>query len=203
MKTYPPLNREQQKMVADHFYVAERIAKKWYYGPKDTGDLEIDDLTQAGCWGMCKAVTRFKPEMGDLKGYLWSSAYGAVWHEVRDRSRTVRPPQAYLNWRGEIFRLHRLQGLSVEATVENLQMRYPRKHRLFTAEFVTGALASYKSETIQIDDLFGLSYTDNWLTKMSLEYGITQDELLDLVEKGDENVDTTVPGSAPLVAPSV
>lgn len=184
-RSYPALNRKQQRQVADHFFVAERLASKWHYGSKDTGDLEYDDLVQAACWGMCKAILRYRPEQGDLKGYLWVCANGAIWHEIRDRSRTVRPPQAYLNFRGEAHRLHRLQGKSLQQTVEKLKAKYPKKAGLFTEAFVTDALASYKSETASIDDQYGLHHQDDWLTELSREYGVSVAELEALLQEAD------------------
>jgi len=106
-KTYPGLTREQQELVAEHRWIAGRLA----HGAKcltggHTGALTRDDLESVANFALCVAATRFKPEMGvKYSTYAWNTARGYIQHALRDHSRMVRTPRWIANYKKRVAEL--------------------------------------------------------------------------------------------------
>ena len=94
-KKYPPLSREQQKLVVEHRWIAGRLA----YGAQChtggvTGSLTRDDLESVGLFALCVAASTYNPDMGvKYSTYAWGKARGDIQHALRDFSRMVRTPR--------------------------------------------------------------------------------------------------------------
>jgi len=94
-KKYPPLTKEQQKLVEEHKWIAGRLAHsaKCHTGGT-TGSLTRDDLESIALFALCVAATRYQPELGvKYSTYAWNTARGYVQHALRDYSRMVRTPR--------------------------------------------------------------------------------------------------------------
>lgn len=120
-KKYQGLTPEQQKLVAEHTWIAGRLA----YGAKcltggHTGSLTREDLESVAKFALCVAATRYRPDM-DVKysTYAWSTARGYIQHALRDHSRMVRTPRWIANYRGKVTELFE-QGKSYQEIAEIL-----------------------------------------------------------------------------------
>lgn len=106
-KKYPGLTREQQALVAEHRWIAGRLA----YGAKcltggHTGSLTREDLESIANFALCVAATRYKPEMNvKYSTYAWNTARGYIQHALRDYSRMVRTPRWVANYRNQVSEL--------------------------------------------------------------------------------------------------
>ena len=106
-KKYPELTREQQAMVAEHKWIAGRLA----HGAKcltggHTGSLTRDDLESIANFALCVAATRYKPEMNvKYSTYAWNTARGYIQHALRDYSRMVRTPRWIANYKNQVSEL--------------------------------------------------------------------------------------------------
>ena len=95
LKKYPPLSREQQELVAEHRWIAGRLA----YSAKcltggHTGMFTKEDLESVAYFALCVAATRYTPERGiKFSTYAWNTARGYIQHALRDHSRIVRLPR--------------------------------------------------------------------------------------------------------------
>lgn len=108
-KRYPKLTSEQQKLVAEHVWIAGRLA----YGAKcltggHTGALTREDLESVAKFALCVAATRYCPNMNvKFSTYAWNTARGYIQHALRDQSRMVRTPRWIANYRNKIMPLLR------------------------------------------------------------------------------------------------
>ena len=106
-KKYPELTREQQAMVAEHKWIAGRLA----HGAKcltggHTGSLTRDDLESIANFALCVAATRYRPEMNvKYSTYAWNTARGYIQHALRDYSRMVRTPRWIANYKNQVSEL--------------------------------------------------------------------------------------------------
>lgn len=94
-KKYPPLSREQQRLVEEHKWIAGRLAHsaKCLTGGT-TGCLTRDDLESIANFALCVAASRWCPDRNiKYSTYAWSTARGYIQHALRDQSRMVRTPR--------------------------------------------------------------------------------------------------------------
>ena len=106
-KSYPRLTPEQQALVAEHKWIAGRLA----HGAKcltggHTGALTREDLESVANFALCVAATRYRPDM-DVKysTYAWNTARGYIQHALRDYSRMVRTPRWIAAYKTKITEL--------------------------------------------------------------------------------------------------
>jgi len=112
-KRHPPLTREQQKLVAEHAWIAGRLAHraKCLTGGT-TGCLTRDDLEAIANFALCVAATRHDPSKGvKYSTYAWSTARGYIQHALRDQSRMVRTPRWVVNYKSKVDEMLK-EGLS-------------------------------------------------------------------------------------------
>lgn len=106
-KKYPTLTPEQQALVAEHKWIAGRLA----YGAKcltggHTGSLTREDLESIANFALCVAATRYKPDMNvKYSTYAWNTARGYIQHALRDYSRMVRTPRWIANYKNQVAAL--------------------------------------------------------------------------------------------------
>jgi DNA-directed RNA polymerase specialized sigma subunit len=103
-KRHPPLNREQQRLVAEHAWIAGRLAHraKGLTGGT-TGCLTRDDLEAIANFALCVAATRHDPSKGvKYSTYAWATARGYIQHALRDQSRMVRTPRWVANHKNKV-----------------------------------------------------------------------------------------------------
>lgn len=103
-KKYPELTKEQQALVAEHKWIAGRLA----YGAKSltgghTGSLTREDLESIANFALCVAATRYRTDMNvKYSTYAWNTARGYIQHALRDYSRMVRTPRWIANYKFDI-----------------------------------------------------------------------------------------------------
>jgi DNA-directed RNA polymerase specialized sigma subunit len=103
-KKYPALTEEQQRLVAEHHWIAGRLA----HGAKcltggHTGSLTRDDLESIANFALCVAATRYRQDMNvKYSTYAWNTARGYIQHALRDYSRMVRTPRWIANYKARI-----------------------------------------------------------------------------------------------------
>jgi DNA-directed RNA polymerase specialized sigma subunit len=120
-KKYPELTREQQALVAEHKWIAGRLA----HGAKcltggHTGSLTRDDLESIANFALCVAATRYRPEMNvKYSTYAWNTARGYIQHALRDYSRMVRTPRWIANYKNQVSELV-AEGKSYKEVAEAL-----------------------------------------------------------------------------------
>ena len=106
-KKYPPLTLEQQRLVAEHSWIAGRLA----HGAKcltggHTGSLTREDLESIANFALCVAATRYRPDMNvKYSTYAWNTARGYIQHALRDYSRMVRTPRWVANYKNLVSEL--------------------------------------------------------------------------------------------------
>lgn len=106
-KKYPELTREQQALVAEHKWIAGRLA----HGAKcltggHTGSLTREDLESIANFALCVAATRYRPEMNvKYSTYAWNTARGYIQHALRDYSRMVRTPRWIASFKNQVSEL--------------------------------------------------------------------------------------------------
>ena len=119
LKKYPPLTKEQQKLVEEHRWIAGRLAhraKSMTGG--HTGCYTRDDLESVALFALCVAATRYDPSLGwKFSTFAWGTARGWIQHALRDFSRMVRVPRWIGGTREEVKELLK-QGMSYEE-IEN------------------------------------------------------------------------------------
>lgn len=126
-RDYPVLTKEQQKLVSDNLWVADKLAKSIFY-TKDCGCLSYEDLRGVGYWGMVTAATKFDKTRGaKYSTFCWSYVKGHMLHEIRDKSRVARLPRDVLDYRAQVFDLDKqkksdqyisdLLGISIESII--------------------------------------------------------------------------------------
>lgn len=120
-KSYPPLTREQQALVAEHKWIAGRLA----YGAKcltggHTGSLTREDLESIANFALCVAATRYRPDMNiKYSTYAWNTARGYIQHALRDYSRMVRTPRWIANYKTKVAEMV-ASGLTYKQIAEEL-----------------------------------------------------------------------------------
>ena len=121
LKKYPPLSKAQQELVAEHRWIAGRLA----YSAKcltggHTGMFTKEDLESVAYFALCVAATRYTPERGiKFSTYAWNTARGYIQHALRDHSRMVRLPRWINEYR---YKLRDLlaDGVAYQAALEEL-----------------------------------------------------------------------------------
>jgi DNA-directed RNA polymerase specialized sigma subunit len=121
LRKYPPLSRAQQELVAEHRWIAGRLA----YSAKcltggHTGMFTKEDLESVAYFALCVAATRYTPERGiKFSTYAWNTARGYIQHALRDHSRMVRLPRWINDYR---YKLRDLlaEGISYEDALTEL-----------------------------------------------------------------------------------
>lgn len=107
LKSYPPLTREQQKLVQEHRWIAGRLA----HSAKSltggfTGCYTREDLESVALFALCVAATRFDPALGwKFSTFAWNTARGWIQHALRDYSRMVKVPRWIGGVRDEVREL--------------------------------------------------------------------------------------------------
>jgi DNA-directed RNA polymerase specialized sigma subunit len=107
LKRYPQLTKEQQELVAEHKWIAGRLA----HGAKcltggQTGSLTREDLESIANFALCVAATRYNTTMNvKYSTYAWNTARGYIQHALRDYSRMVRAPRWITNYKNEVVDL--------------------------------------------------------------------------------------------------
>ena len=103
-KRHPPLNREQQRLVAEHAWIAGRLAHRARgLTGGTTGCLTRDDLEAIANFALCVAATRHDPSKGvKYSTYAWATARGYIQHALRDQSRMVRTPRWVANHKNKV-----------------------------------------------------------------------------------------------------
>jgi len=82
-----PRNRDE--LVAAHWYLCVRGAKKFHRAGVDRADL-----TQVGAIGLLKAVDHYDPQLRTpFEAYAWLLIVGELMHYVRDHERLIRIPR--------------------------------------------------------------------------------------------------------------
>jgi len=103
-KKYSSLTLEQQQLVAEHHWIAGRLA----HGAKcltggHTGSLTREDLESIANFALCVAATRYKPEMNvKYSTYAWNTARGYIQHALRDYSRMVKTPRWISSYKNQV-----------------------------------------------------------------------------------------------------
>ena len=106
-KKYPALTKEQQALVAEHKWIAGRLA----HGAKcltggHTGSLTREDLESIANFALCVAATRYNSGMNvKYSTYAWNTARGYLQHALRDYSRMVRTPRWVATYKDKVLEL--------------------------------------------------------------------------------------------------
>jgi DNA-directed RNA polymerase specialized sigma subunit len=122
-KKYPGLTPEQQKLVAEHKWIAGRLA----HGAKcltggHTGSFTREDLESVANFALCVAATRYRPDMNvKYSTYAWNTARGYIQHALRDYSRMVRTPRWIANYRNRVFEMLG-EGMTYAEIAEDLEI---------------------------------------------------------------------------------
>jgi DNA-directed RNA polymerase specialized sigma subunit len=122
-KKYPPLTLEQQRLVAEHSWIAGRLAHsaKCLTGGH-TGSLTREDLESIANFALCVAATRYRPEMNvKYSTYAWNTARGYIQHALRDYSRMVRTPRWIANYKNRVSELV-MEGKTYQEIAEILEL---------------------------------------------------------------------------------
>jgi DNA-directed RNA polymerase specialized sigma subunit len=103
-RSYPPLSKEQQKLVEDHLWIAGKLTYSASLHTRGfTGCFTKEDLEGIARFALCVAATRYKPELGwKFSTYAWNTARGYIQHALRDHSRIVRVPRPVMAMRESI-----------------------------------------------------------------------------------------------------
>lgn len=120
-KKYPPLTKEQQKLVEEHRWIAGRLAHsaKAMTGGY-TGCFSREDLESVAHFALCVAATRYDASLGwKFSTFAWNTARGYIQHALRDHSRMVRVPRWIPGVRAEVRRLLQ-EGVAYEEVGEEL-----------------------------------------------------------------------------------
>ena len=124
-RKYPPLTKEQQKLVRDHQWVAGRLAhsaRSMTGG--HTGCYTKEDLESVAMLALCVAATRYDPSLGwKFSTYAWNTARGWIQHALRDFSRMVRIPRWVGGVRKDVKEMIK-QGASYDEVEDELGLDY-------------------------------------------------------------------------------
>ncbi len=83
------LRRVEHAIVAEHLWLADRIARHFARRGED-----LDDLTQVARTALVEAVQRYDPDQGPLLAYAHPSISGVIKRHFRDLGWLVRPPRS-------------------------------------------------------------------------------------------------------------
>lgn len=122
-KKYPPLTKEQQKLVVEHRWIAGRLAHsaRCLTGGH-SGCFTREDLESVALFALCVSASRYDPSLGwKFSTYAWSTARGYIQHALRDFSRMVRIPRWIGGVRQEVRELVK-QGMSYQEIAEELDI---------------------------------------------------------------------------------
>jgi len=124
-KKYPPLTKEQQKLVEEHRWIAGRLAHSAHsMTGGHTGCFTKEDLESVAMYALCAAATRYDETLGwKFSTYAWNTARGWIQHALRDFSRMVRVPRWVKGTRDEVKEML-AQGASYEEIGEELGLEY-------------------------------------------------------------------------------
>lgn len=87
-----------EALVTEHLGLVRRIVRRFAV----PGD-QVDDLVQEGVVGLLKAARRFDPRRGvPFEAYATALVSGEIRHHLRDRSSTVRLPEAVRDLRAHL-----------------------------------------------------------------------------------------------------
>jgi len=106
-KKYPPLTKEQRKLVEEHRWIAGRLAHsaKAMTGGH-TGCFAREDLESVAYFALCVAATRYDPSLGwKFSTFAWNTARGYIQHVLRDHSRMVRIPRWVIPVREDVKKM--------------------------------------------------------------------------------------------------
>lgn len=142
-KSYGKLNKDQQKMVEDHLWVAGRLAYSAICRTgNQTGCFTYEDLKSVGHFALCVAATRYNPSLKiKFSTFAWATVSGYIQHALRDHSRIVRPNRRYLGLRQRVRDLLS-DGFTFEQTAKKLDI---------TVEDVLNCELSWKEIYLSID----------------------------------------------------
>lgn len=124
-KKYPPLTREQQRLVEEHRWIAGRLAHsaKAMTGGY-TGCFSRQDLESVAYFALCVAATRYDASLGwKFSTFAWNTARGYIQHALRDHSRMVRVPRWIMPIRGEVRRMLQ-EGADYDEICEELGLTH-------------------------------------------------------------------------------
>ena len=120
-RKYPPLTKEQQALVAEHRWIAGRLAhsaRSMTGG--HTGCYTKEDLESVAMFALCVAATRYDPSLGwKFSTYAWNTARGWIQHALRDFSRMVRIPRWIGGVRADVKEMLK-QGATYEEIEDEL-----------------------------------------------------------------------------------
>ena len=121
LRKYPPLTREQQKLVREHLWVAGRLAHSAQRLTGGfTGCFTRDDLESVAHLALCVAATRYNPDLGwKFSTFAWTTVRGWIQHALRDHSRMVKMPRWIPGIRQEVRDLIK-QGMSYSEVADEL-----------------------------------------------------------------------------------
>lgn len=120
-KKYPPLTKEQQKLVSDHLWIAGRLAHSARAMTGGfTGCFTRDDLESVAFFALCVAATRYDKSLTwEFSTFAWNTARGYIQHALRDYSRMVRVPRWIMPVREEVKRML-AEGATYDEVCEDL-----------------------------------------------------------------------------------
>lgn len=124
-KKYPPLTKEQQKLVEEHRWIAGRLAHsaKAMTGGY-TGCFSRQDLESVAYFALCVAATRYNSDLGwKFSTFAWNTARGYIQHALRDHSRMVRVPRWITPIREEVRQML-AEGASYDEICEELGLTH-------------------------------------------------------------------------------
>lgn len=124
-KKYPPLTKEQQRLVEEHRWIAGRLAHsaKAMTGGF-TGCFSRQDLESVAYFALCVAATRYNSGLGwKFSTFAWNTARGYIQHALRDHSRMVRVPRWITPVRDEVRQMLS-DGASYDEICEELGLTH-------------------------------------------------------------------------------
>lgn len=124
-KKYPPLTKEQQRLVEEHRWIAGRLAHsaKAMTGGY-TGCFSRQDLESVAYFALCVAATRYNSNLGwKFSTFAWNTARGYIQHALRDHSRMVRVPRWIMPVREEVRQMLS-DGASYDEICEELGLNH-------------------------------------------------------------------------------
>jgi len=124
-KKYPPLNKEQRKLVEEHRWIAGRLAHsaKSMTGGY-TGCFSRQDLESVAYFALCVAATRYNSDLGwKFSTFAWNTARGYIQHALRDHSRMVRVPRWITPIREEVRQMLK-EGIAYDEICEELGLTH-------------------------------------------------------------------------------
>lgn len=108
-KSYPGLSRDQQALVAEHKWIAGRLA----YSAQCltggyTGSLTKEDLESVANFALCVAATKYDPSKEvKFSTFAWTFARGYIQHALRDHSRLVKTPRWVAKYKNQVDKMLR------------------------------------------------------------------------------------------------